>query len=101
MGNLYQEHRFRTDGDGIAQWLGNRLEGLLQRGNHDDLNVQLDYIVYELNNTEVRANQALKLSQTIEDATVNFQNMYERCNPYWCMQDQRIQYARNILDKNS
>lgn len=98
MGNLWQESRFRTDGDGIAQWLGNRLMGLQQRGNHTDLAVQLDYIVWELNNTEKQAYTQLKAQSTIEGATIAFQNYYERCGD--CRQSQRIQYAYDIFGRN-
>lgn len=91
MGNLWQENRFNTDGDGIAQWLGNRLIGLQQRGNHTDLAVQLEYIVWELNNTELYANTQLLQSNTVEQATIAFQNCYERCGD--CRQSQRINYA--------
>lgn len=99
MGNLMQEHGLQTDGDGIAQWLGGRLEGLLQRGDPYSLQTQLDYIIYELNNNESEANIYLKSSTTIEEATINFQNKYERCNPYWCMQYQRINYAYGFYNK--
>jgi len=98
MGNLWQEHKFRTDGDGIAQWLGNRLMGLKQRGNHTDLAVQLDYIVWELNNTEKQAYTQLKAQSTVEGATIAFQTYYERCGQ--CMQSQRVQYAYDIFGRN-
>jgi hypothetical protein len=99
MGNLWQENKFNTDGDGIAQWLGDRLIGLQQRGNHADLIVQLDYIVYELNSYESSANTQLKRSSTVESATVAFQNGFERCSQ--CMQSQRIQFAIDFYNKLS
>jgi hypothetical protein len=98
MGNLRQENNYKTDGDGLAQWLGNRLEGLLQRGNPRDLTTQLDYIIYELNSYESETNILLKQSTTIEDATIAFQNKFERCNPIYCMQQQRINYAYQVYN---
>ena len=100
MGNLKQEHQFRTDGDGIAQWNGARLDGLLRRDNHRELTTQLDYMIYELEGYERRADMAIRQSNNIEQATIIFQNLYERCNPYYCMQDQRINYAYAILERN-
>ena len=95
MGNLRQEHNFKTDdvpsGLGIAQWLGARREQLIQRGNYSDINVQLDYIVWELENTESRASTQLRAQTTVEGATRAFQNYYERCGD--CRESQRIQYA--------
>jgi hypothetical protein len=102
MGNLQQEHNFKTDdvpgGLGIAQWIGARREQLIQRGNYLDLNMQLDYIVWELNNTETYAHTQLKAQSTVEGATIAFQNYYERCGD--CRQSQRIQYAYDIFGRN-
>lgn len=100
MGNLKQEHNFITDGDGLAQWLGNRLDQLKQRGNWSDLTVQLDFMLYELNTSESEANTQLKAQSTIDGSVVAFQDKFERCNPVWCMQDQRISYAYEIYNNN-
>lgn len=95
IGNLRQEHNFNTSdepgGLGIAQWLGSRRERLIQRGNHLDFNVQLNFIMEELETTEQYAYQNLKSTTTVEAATISFQNFYERCGN--CMQSQRINYA--------
>lgn len=104
LGNLRQEHNYKTGdasgGLGIAQWLNNRAEGLEQRGSHHDLQVQLDYIIYELNSYESEANTLLKQSTTIEEATIAFQDKFERCNPIYCMQQQRINYAYQVYNSN-
>jgi len=97
MGNLYQEHKFRTDGDGLCQWLGERRNKLQSLPNWQDLNVQLDYMMSELNGSEIYANNLVKQSTTIEDATIAFQNGFERCGN--CMENQRIQYAIDIYGR--
>jgi hypothetical protein len=53
---------------GIAQWLGDRLKALKTRNAWNRLDVQLDFIVYELNNSEVGAGRKLKNANNIEDA---------------------------------
>ncbi len=100
LGNLYQENKYSTDGDGLAQWLGNRLAGLRQRENYETLAVQLDYIVWELHNTEKQAYTQLVGQSTVEGATRAFQVYYERCNPNYCMDDQRILYAFEAYNRN-
>lgn len=100
MGNLWQENRFNTEGDGIAQWLGGRLERLRQRENPQDLATQLDYIIHELQTTERHAHNMLVSTTSVEEATTAFQNYYERCNPYYCMHTQRIAYAVDFYWKN-
>lgn len=101
MGNVRQEHNFKTDdvpgGLGIAQWTGGRRSALMARGNYLDLNVQLDYLIYELNNTEIRAKQSILSSSNVEEATIAFQNNFERCGT--CMQQQRVSYAYDTLSR--
>lgn len=98
MGNLKQESNFKTDdtagGLGIAQWLGSRRERLIQRGNHLDLRTQLEFIIEELESTESPANKMVRSSYSVEEATIKFQNLYERCGN--CMQQNRIQYANQM-----
>lgn len=101
LGNLKQEHGFNTSdeagGLGIAQWLGSRRERLIQRGNHLDFNVQLNFIMEELDTTEQYAHQALRATTSVEQSTIAFQNFYERCGN--CMQQTRINYAFDIYYK--
>lgn len=98
MGNLKQEHNFKTSdvpgGLGIAQWMGARRERLIQRGSHLDLNSQLNFIIEEFETTESAAYRGVKASSTVEQSTIAFQNLYERCGK--CMQDTRIQFALNM-----
>ena len=99
MGNLKQENRLNIDGDGLAQWNGDRLFSLLQRSEPYSLQTQLDFLLYELNTYESLANQLVKQSTTIETATINFQNQFERCSI--CMQNNRISYAYDFYNKYS
>ena len=103
LGNIKQEHNFKTDdvpgGLGIAQWMGGRRAALMARGDYLNINVQLDHLIYELNTTESLA-KAVIVSSGLEGATIAFQNLFERCNPVYCMQKQRIQYAYEILGRH-
>ena len=99
MGNLRQEHNYKTDdvpgGLGIAQWLSSRRDRLMAEPSYLSLSTQLNFIVRELNTTEARAGAALKQAASVEAATIAFQDLYERCGD--CRQSQRIQYAKEIL----
>jgi hypothetical protein len=74
VGGLIQESNLRSDltnsigAYGIAQWLGDRLVNLRKRKDSSTLNGQLDFIIYELNNSESAAGRKLKSASTIEDA---------------------------------
>lgn len=95
MGNLMQEHRFNTTGDGLAQWTGGRKANLLARHDPYNINTQLQFMMDELNGPYIRVLNALRAATTVEQATLIFQNQYERCGV--CMESRRIQYAYNIL----
>lgn len=100
MGNLQQEHGFKTDdvdgGLGIAQWLGDRRLNLLARKNPYSIHTQLQFMLDELNGAESSAGKAVRSAKTIEQATVAFQNLYERCGV--CMEGQRISFAYGFLN---
>jgi hypothetical protein len=57
-----------SNATGIAQWLGDRLKALKTRNAWNRLDVQLDFVVYELNNSEAAAGRKLKNATTLEDA---------------------------------
>lgn len=96
MGNLQQEHNFQTDGDGLAQWTQGRLANLLARPNHRDINVQLDYMMEELNGGYSHVKQEVLVSG-LDGALLAFQNKYEKCGI--CMEEKRFMYAYQILGK--
>jgi len=95
MGNLKQEHGFNTTGDGLAQWTGSRKATLLARDDPYNIYTQLDFLMYELNGGYRSVQTAIKAAYTVEEATIIFQNKFERCGI--CVEDRRIQYAYNIL----
>jgi uncharacterized protein YabE (DUF348 family) len=98
MGNLQQEHGFRTDGDGIVQWTGGRKANLMSRPDPYNIYTQLDFMLEELNGGYARANANIKASTSVEQAVVAFQNGYEGCGV--CMQSNRIQFAYAILERH-
>lgn len=109
IGNMWVEsslisdrHQIGGSAYGIVQWEGGRrvrLESMaIERGVYvGDLSFQLDFIIRELNTTEIKAFQTLQASVTVEQATLAFQNYYERCGK--CHQDRRIQMAREVLTR--
>lgn len=98
MGNLQQEHGFRTDGDGIAQWTGGRKANLMARPDPYNIYTQLNFMLEELTGPYARVNDSIKASSSVEQATVAFQNGYERCGI--CMESRRIQFAYEILGRH-
>lgn len=102
MGNLQQEHNFKTDdvkgGLGIAQWIGARRSRLIAKGNHLDLNTQLHFLMEEFKTSENKAYSSIVNSKSVESATVAFQNKFERCGK--CHQGKRVQYAMAILGRH-
>lgn len=102
MGNLMQEHRFRTDGDGLAQWNGSRRAKLYSLPYPNNIYTQLQFLMDELNGGYYKVRNAIK-NNTDKDPSVVvriFQNDFERCNPTHCREDLRISYARNILESH-
>jgi hypothetical protein len=97
MGNLQQEHRFRTDGDGLAQWTGGRRKALQSRANSGTLSVQLDFMMHELNGGYLLTRNRLYSSTSVEQATLIFMNGYER--PGIPAASKRISYAYEIYNK--
>lgn len=95
MGNLMQEHHFRTDGDGLAQWIGSRKDELYARPYPTNIYTQLDFLLYELTVKYTGTNNRIKASNSLTEVTLIFQNEFERCGI--CMESQRIQYAQNII----
>ena len=104
MGNLQQEHNFKTDdvagGLGIAQWIGNRRANLMARADYLNINVQLDFLMEELRGGEKVAYNAIIAVDSLENAVISFQNKFERCNPYYCNPQQRINYAYGVLGRH-
>jgi hypothetical protein len=62
---------------GIAQWLGDRLKLLKTRNAYNRLDIQLNFIIYEFNNSEAPVGRKLKSADTLEKAVAAFA-AYER-----------------------
>ncbi len=97
MGNLMQEHRFNTTGDGLAQWTGSRQAKLraMYPDSFTTIQSQLDYLWYELTGPYAKVLSGIQAQSTVEGAVRVFQNQYERCGV--CVEGLRIQYAYDIL----
>jgi hypothetical protein len=102
VGNLIQESNLKTDdtpgGLGIAQWIGARRQNLINLGRYEELGTQLNYLIYELRRREVVAGNALLAAKTVEEATIAFQDKYERCGT--CRTDNRIKYAQEVYNRH-
>ncbi|MDO4870822.1 MAG: phage tail tip lysozyme [Candidatus Saccharibacteria bacterium] len=103
MGNLKQEHGFSTTdtsgGLGIVQWTGGRRTRLINTypDSWDTIDSQLNFLMSELNGGYSKVKQAILASGDLTEVVRIFQNQYERCNPRYCMEGRRIQYASDIL----
>ena len=86
---------------GIAQWLGGRQDALVQKAKSagtiaGDLGLQLDYVWYELSNTESAAGNDLKKQTTVHDAAISVFSQYER--PGDSTGETRAGYAQQAYD---
>jgi hypothetical protein len=97
MGNLKQEHNFFTTGNGICQWEEGRFEKLKEYPGNETLQGQLSFMQEELQGPYNEVYESLKRASTIEEATIIFQNKFER--PSIPVQSQRIKYAEEIYKK--
>ena len=83
---------------GIAQWTGDRKRRLFSMyGTNPNLEQQLDYLWWELNNTESEALAALRNTSTIYDATKVFMNKFERPHKDYANFNRRLKYANSII----
>lgn len=103
-GNLMQESggnikAISGDGHysyGIAQWTGKRKSKLFNMyGNNPSLDNQLDFLWWELNNTERSSLEALKNTNTVDEATRVFMRKFERPDPKYANFNRRLKYAKN------
>ena len=103
-GNIMQESRgnikaMSSDGHnsyGIAQWTGKRKSKLFSMyGTRPSLDNQLDFLWWELNNTEKASLEALKNTNTVEEATRVFMRKFERPDLKYANFNRRLKYAKN------
>jgi hypothetical protein len=106
-GNFQQESSFnpttfneREGAYGIGQWRNDRLLNLQkfarQRGTSiDDIDTQLEFAHWEMNNTEKKAGAKFKNATSVEEATAVVDKFYERSSGHDL--GKRTQYAQNAL----
>lgn len=103
-GNIMQESRgnikaMSSDGHnsyGIAQWTGKRKSKLFSMyGTRPSLDNQLDFLWWELNNTEKPSLEALKNTNTVEEATRVFMSKFERPDLKYANFNRRLKYAKD------
>lgn len=99
-----------TEGStGIAQWnpaqsAGNRLGQLIQYSNalnlnHLTLGAQLLFTKYELETFNYLGDGPLRKTSTTRDATIVFQDSYERPNKALAQTEKRVSFAKEIFNK--
>lgn len=95
-GNLRAVSRDGYNSYGLAQWTGSRKTTLFNKyGPNPTLQNQLDFIWEELNTTEKSAFNALKKTNTVEEATRVFMTKYERPNLSKANFSTRLRFANN------
>ena len=99
-----------TEGStGIAQWnpaqsAGNRLGQLIEYSNslnlnHLSLGAQLLFTKYELETFNYLGDVPLRKTSTTRDATIVFQDSYERPNKALAQTEKRVSFAKEIFNK--
>jgi len=83
---------------GLAQWRADRFDRLkeMQGDNMYTLEGQLDYLDWELKNTEKRAYSKLKETKTAEEAALAFSKHFERPRESTAKNDKRQEYASSF-----
>jgi len=94
---------------GIAQWnpaaaAGNRLGQLIEYSNtlglnHLTLGAQLLFTKYELETFIYLGDGLLRKTSTVRDATIVFQDSYERPNKELAHTEKRVSFAKEIFNK--
>lgn len=92
------------DSHGIAQWNDVRYRNLVtfaaSRGKGwDNLETQLNFILWEFNNTETSARDRLRDTNTVTEAAISFMKFYERpsnTDGVYPSQPNRVNFANDI-----
>lgn len=93
-GNLTIKSRDGYNSYGLAQWTGARKTKLFQMyGKNPSKQNQLDYLWWELNNTEKPALRALLQTTTVQDATKVFMDKFERPSKSYANYARRLKFA--------
>jgi hypothetical protein len=88
---------------GLAQWREGRLDTLKKRAGKkiNTLEGQLDFMIWEFNNTEKRAYKKLQEATTTEEAALAFSKYYERPHKDYAHNDKRVKNAANLYNTYS
>ncbi|VVE82836.1 phage tail tip lysozyme [Pandoraea sputorum] len=90
---------------GIGQWLGSRkkdFEKLFSQKIEDSsFEQQVDFMIWELKNTEKRAGDAIKATQTPGGAALIHSQKYERPGESEANNDARVRYAKQVFEGNA
>lgn len=82
---------------GLAQWTGTRKARLFSKyGTNPTVNQQLEYLWDELNSTEKNALNALRNTNTVEDATKVFMQKFERPANWAANFKNRLKHANSV-----
>jgi hypothetical protein len=85
---------------GFAQWLNERRDALMrhkfENRSWDDIYLQLDYVRSELLGSERAALDALRATKTLREATIVFEQTYERAGAYEKAYPKRIAFAKSV-----
>lgn len=112
LGNFVQESGLRPGIEnsigayGLAQWLGPRrraLESYAQTQGRpvDDPELQVDFMIHELNGPESRAARALQAAKTPGEAAAVFRRAYERPGEHEANDRRRISAAMDFFNRLS
>jgi len=88
---------------GLAQWRGERLSKLRSKMGEKSstLEGQLDFMMWEFDNTEKRAYKKLQEASTTKEAALAFSKYYERPHKDYAHNEKRVNYASNVYNTYS
>ena len=97
-GNIKAKSSDGHNSYGIAQWTGERKQRLFRMyGTNPNINQQLDFLWWELNNTHKSALTALRQANTVYQATKVFMDKFERPHKDYANFNRRLKYANSIV----
>lgn len=87
---------------GIGQWLGSRKKDFEKQFSHSietsSFEEQVDFMIWELKNTEKQAGDAIKATKTAGGAALVHSQKYERPGDAEANNEKRMAYARQIFE---
>lgn len=96
-GNIKAVSKDGNNSYGLAQWTGERKQRLFSMyGTNPNINQQLDFLWWELNNTHKDALLSLKKTTTVSQATKVFMDKFERPHKNYANFNRRLKYANSI-----